>query len=331
MPRKVRLEYIGAIYHVMSRGDRRESIFSDDKDRERFVETLGETCARSGAVIYSYVLMGNHYHLLLGTPLGNLVTTMQWLQSTYTARFNARHRQCGHVFSGRYKAIPVQCDAPEYARVASDYIHLNPARAKILGEGERQLKEYRWSSFPGLCGFARLPAWVDGNTTLSWHHWNIGKQAGRRSYWRFLEGRALECEAEDAEDLKELRRGWFIGGEAFRERLQTEVDKVVDGKKRQSYSGEELRGRDEREAGRLLEKGLEVLRIEEVKGLAKNDERKQALAWLLKSHTVVGHEWVIESLNMGHRSNVTRAVSRFQKAEGSQIRKLKRKMIKCAD
>ena len=74
-----------------------------------------------------------------------------------------------------------------------------------------------------------------------------------------------------------------------------------------------------------------MLRIEEVKGLAKNDERKQALAWLLKSHTVVGHEWVIESLNMGHRSNVTRAVSRFQKAEGSQIRKLKRKMIKCAD
>ena len=76
----------------------------------------------------SYVLMSNHYYLLLETPQGNLVDGMTWLQSTYTARFNARHKQRGHVFQGKYKAIAVDSDEPKYARVVSDYIHLNQAR-----------------------------------------------------------------------------------------------------------------------------------------------------------------------------------------------------------
>ena len=205
MPRKARLEYEGAIYHVMSRGDRREAIFLDDKDRERFLETLEEMCQKSGAVIYSYVLMGNHYHLLLGTPLGNLVAAMTWLQSTYTARFNARHKQCGHVFAGRYKAIPVQENIPEYALVVSDYIHLNSARAKMLGEGS--LREYRWSSFPALCGFEPLPEWVNGKSLFGWHRWDIGNRKDRRAYWRYLESRARECPEGDVDELKELRRG----------------------------------------------------------------------------------------------------------------------------
>ena len=102
MARSVRIEYEGAVYHVMSRGDRGESIFWDDEDRRRFLSTLGEACERSGAGILSYVLMGNHYHLLMATPEGNLVATMKWLQGTYTARFNARHRLRGHLFQGRY-------------------------------------------------------------------------------------------------------------------------------------------------------------------------------------------------------------------------------------
>jgi len=101
MPSKVRIEYEGATYHVMIRGNQRQAIFADDRDREVFLKTVGETCERTKALIYSYVLRGNHYHLLMNTPRGNLVAAMQWLQSTYTTRYNARYRKCGHLFAGR--------------------------------------------------------------------------------------------------------------------------------------------------------------------------------------------------------------------------------------
>ncbi len=146
MPRKVRVEYEGALYHLMSRGDRREPIFKGDKDRELFLETLGEACARTGWVVYSYVLMRNHYHLLVFTPEANLVRGMKWLQGAYTQRFNIRHTFCGHLFQGRYRALLVDPEEPEYARVVSDYIHLNPARAGLEVVREKGLEGYRWSS-----------------------------------------------------------------------------------------------------------------------------------------------------------------------------------------
>ena len=111
MPRKNRVEFEGAIYHVMDRGDRREAIFLDDKDRERFLETLGEACDKTGWRVHAYVLLGNHYHLMVQTPSANLVRGMSWLQSTYTVRFNRRHSMSGHLFQGRYKAVVVDgCD-----------------------------------------------------------------------------------------------------------------------------------------------------------------------------------------------------------------------------
>jgi REP element-mobilizing transposase RayT len=91
----------------MSRGNQGTAIFRDDKDRERFLETLEAACARTGWQIHAYVLMGNHYYLLLETPEGNLVTGMKWLQGTYTRRFNARHRVFGHLLQGRCKAVIV--------------------------------------------------------------------------------------------------------------------------------------------------------------------------------------------------------------------------------
>ena len=94
MPRSVRLEYPGAIYDVLSRGDRREAIFAGDVDREMFLACLAEMCGRTGLRVHSYVLMGNHYHLLLETPEPNLVAGMKWLQGTYTQRFN-RERMPG--------------------------------------------------------------------------------------------------------------------------------------------------------------------------------------------------------------------------------------------
>src|SRR5579863_329737 len=107
MPRQLRREYAGGIYHVMNRGDRREEIFLDDEDRERFLASLGEACQKTEWQVQAYCLMPNHFHLVLETPRPNLVTGMKWLLGVYTRRFNIRHRLCGHLFGGRYKALIV--------------------------------------------------------------------------------------------------------------------------------------------------------------------------------------------------------------------------------
>ena len=110
MARKARVEFEGAVYHVLERGDRREAIFQDDADRRRFLETLGEACARTAWRVHAFVLMGNHYHFMLETPQANLVAGMRWFQTTWTMRFNRRHGLCGHLFQGRYKAArPSPC------------------------------------------------------------------------------------------------------------------------------------------------------------------------------------------------------------------------------
>ena len=92
MARKGRVEYAGAIYHVMSRGNGGEAVFWDEEDRHRFLSLLGEVCVRQGRLVHAYVLLDNHYHLLLETPEPNLVSGMKWFLGTYTQRFNARHK-----------------------------------------------------------------------------------------------------------------------------------------------------------------------------------------------------------------------------------------------
>ena len=127
MPRKVRVQYPGAIYHLMSRGDRREDIFADDRDRERFLETLEGTCRKTGWQVLAYCLMSNHFHLVIETPQPSLTAGMKWLLSTYTLRYNRRHKELGHLFSGRYKALIVEGGGHGYLRTVCDYVHLNPA------------------------------------------------------------------------------------------------------------------------------------------------------------------------------------------------------------
>src|SRR5580704_6069998 len=147
MPRKPRLEYPGAIYHLMNRGDRREDIVADDADRQRFAETLGEACGKTGWQVHAYCLMRNHFHLVVETPQANLVAGMQWFLGTYTARFNRRHKLFGHLFSGRYKSLIVDGSGSGYLKTVCDYVHLNPVRAGLLRRAQ-PLQAYRWSSWP---------------------------------------------------------------------------------------------------------------------------------------------------------------------------------------
>lgn len=147
MARKLRIENPGALYHVMNRGDRQEPIFRDDRDRESFVAMLAEACRNADWQVHAYCLMGNHFHLVVGTPKGNLVAGMKWFLGTYTARFNRRHQLFGHLFSGRYKALVIDGESPGYLRTVCEYVHLNPVRARLV-RPEVPLRWYRWSSYP---------------------------------------------------------------------------------------------------------------------------------------------------------------------------------------
>src|SRR5436190_24346325 len=123
MPRKLRVEYPGAIYHVMNRGDRREPIFTDNEDRKRFLACLGERCDKTDWQVHAWCLMANHFQLVVETPRGNLVAGMKWFLGTYTARFNRRHKLFGHLFSGRYKAVVVDGPGKGYLKTVCDYVH----------------------------------------------------------------------------------------------------------------------------------------------------------------------------------------------------------------
>ena len=147
MARKLRVQYPGAIYHVMNRGDHLEVIFRDDQDPQLFLRTLDEGCTRADWQVHCFCLMSSHFHLVIETPRANLAEGMKWLLGTYTCRFNRKHKLFGHLFSRRYKAKPVDAGGTGYLKSACDYVHLNPVRAGLLSP-EQPLQSYRWSSYP---------------------------------------------------------------------------------------------------------------------------------------------------------------------------------------
>ncbi|MFQ5903814.1 MAG: transposase [Candidatus Binatia bacterium] len=143
MGRPLRIEYPGALYHITSRGIERRRIFLGNSDRVKFLEILEDYHERYGILIHSYVLMDNHYHLVLETPRGNLLKVMHGINGGYTGYFNRRYGRAGHLFQGRYKGILV--DKNPYLLQLSRYVHLNPVTAEIVeGPGT-----YRWSSYGG--------------------------------------------------------------------------------------------------------------------------------------------------------------------------------------
>jgi REP element-mobilizing transposase RayT len=209
MARPIRVEFPGAVYHVMARGNERREIYRDDRDRRRFLDTLGQAAEQYGLRVYTYCLMPNHYHLLVGTPRGNLSRALGWIQATYTARFNARRRRRGHLFQGRFKAQLVEAD--EYGRWLVEYIHLNPVRprrrgARIPRERATELARYEWSSHRDYARLRSRPAeWL----CLDWlAYWGRGRREAQAEYRRSM-GRAFGRAVNNP--WEELRRGLVLG------------------------------------------------------------------------------------------------------------------------
>jgi putative transposase len=335
MARKPRIEFAGAVYHVISRGDRGEPIYQDDEDRRFFLQFLGEVCERTGWLIHAFVVMTNHYHLLLETPEANLVVGMKWLQGTYTQRFNLRHGLGGHLFQGRYKALLIDGEEPGHFLQASSYIHLNPVRAGLV-KANQPLRIYPWSSFPSYVASPRKRIeWVYVDRVMGELGYQKDSRGSRQKYGRYMEELAKRSREGDGkremeEKWKPLRRGWYMGGEGFLSRLLELMGKNLEGKSRESYWGDELRDHDERQALKMLKKGLEGLGINksELEAQAKGAVEKQVLAWWLRKKTVVSRRWISEELGMGDLSRVTSAVRKVNMGKEREIRRCKMQLEK---
>ncbi|RLB68707.1 MAG: hypothetical protein DRH04_06575 [Deltaproteobacteria bacterium] len=152
MARSLRIQYPGAFYHVMHRGNGGREIFVDDVDRFSFLDFLARSIDIYDIRLHCYVLMGNHFHLLVETPRGNLSEFMRHFNISYTAYFNKRYRRIGHLYQGRYKSVLVEQES--FLTMVSRYIHLNPVRIKTFQEASVEelmayLHDYQWSSFNG--------------------------------------------------------------------------------------------------------------------------------------------------------------------------------------
>jgi len=146
--RPLRIEYAGALYHVTSRGDRREDIYFDDDDREIWLAVFAQVCARFNWRCHAWCLMDNHYDILIETIEGNLSKGMRQLNGVYTQQSNRKHGLYGHLFQGRYKAILVEREA--YLLELSRYVVLNPVRAGMA----KDIDDWKWSSYPAMMGDA---------------------------------------------------------------------------------------------------------------------------------------------------------------------------------
>lgn len=201
MARPLRIEYPGAFYHVINRGQRQEPIVEDDHDRQRFVACLEKMCGQYATRIHAYCLMTNHYHLILETSEANLSRAIQWLNVSYASYFNRKHQYAGHLFQGRYKAIVGEAD--EYLESLSRYIHLNPVRAHIV----KKPGDYAWSSCQYFVKSQKTPDWINLDRTLS----GFGKTArvARNRY------RAYLMETDPIDPSKDRLGSLLLGSQAF--------------------------------------------------------------------------------------------------------------------
>jgi len=286
--------YPGAIYHVLNRGDRREDIFKADLDRKGFLCTLEEACQKTEWQVHAYCLMRNHFHLVIETPQGNLVAGMKWLLGVYTKRFNIRHRFCGRVFAGRYKAVPVDGSGDGYLRTVCDYVHLNPARAKVISPGSR-LENFGWSSYPMyLRPAGQRPPWLRVDRLLGEKGIGRDSAAGRREFSRQMESRRRQ---EDGAEFDGVRQGWCLGSEEFRQELLAAAAERVGA----SHYGADRRESGEERAGRIVREELRRGGWKEgdLPGKRKGDEFKVRLARRLRRETTMSLKWIAGRLHMG--------------------------------
>ena len=247
MSRPVRIDIRDGWCHVTARGLERREVFRDERDHGHFLELLEAMVSRHGVVVHAYVLMGNHYHLLIQTPHANASRALQWLNVSYSVWFNRRHNRSGPLFQGRFRSVPVDGNG-SWALELSVYVHLNPVRINGLGLGKREraaekagmaqeperdvmrarlktLREHRWSSYGAYAGYQRKPAWLTCEDL--WQRARRDDLDGKRSYREDVEERLKQGVKEGGWDR--LTAGLAIGSVEFTEGMR----RLVKGDRRE--------------------------------------------------------------------------------------------------
>jgi putative transposase len=302
MARPPRLEFEGAIYHVINRGNYRKDLFGEKGAAEAFERALFEACEKCGWIVHAYVLMSNHYHLALETPEANLVRGMAWLQGTFANRFNRFHGERGHVFQSRYQSILIEEGRPLLGLV--DYIHLNPVRAGLLALPD--LGHHSFSSYPkffrkhppdGLCR-ARFLASLEFPDSVR----------GMRKYAQHLETVEERDPARHDELTRRYCTGWAVASAEYRRGIKKQFA-AVSGKA--GWPGGAIRelreAKWERELAALLRKARKSR--QEIGAAAKSAEWKVRIAREMKRRTTATNPWLAEELNMGHPSRVCNLIN----------------------
>lgn len=301
--RKLRLEYEGAVYHVISRGNYRANVFRGEKTKAAFLKCLGEASVKSGWRVHAWCVMSNHYHLCFTTPRPNLVEGMRWLQATFSMRFNRLRNERGHVFQGRYKALLVEPDA---AGVVCHYIHLNPTRARIIPMEE--VAKWPWTSLQMLVGKADRPDWYAPEPALAHAGGLADTKMGQKQYLAYLGCLQEDDERKKALEFDRLSKGWAVGTKGFKKELLKEHQHLERTVERGNGSPREL-------SAELWQDRLNVYleRLgkskKEIAADPKGAPWKVAVANGMKTTTTASNPWLAAHLNMGSPFRLTRLVT----------------------
>lgn len=308
MPRKLRLEFPGACYHVINRGNYRVDVFKADRTKAAFEACLFEACAKSGWLLHAFVIMRNHFHLAVETPDGNLVAGMQWLQATFANRFNRMRNERGHLFQGRYKALLVEEGEP-LGRVCH-YIHLNPIRAGI--KSPDRLKEYRHSSYWFLEHADCRPAFFRPQTALTAAGRLADTRGGRARYAEYLDRQARKRPGEGVHVGASLSRGWALGSTQFKSALIRDHAVAALTRAWESVGAKEIRDRQWTAAlaSILKQAGLSV---SQCRARRKCDPGKLAIAAWMKTRTQASAPWLCQQLHLGSPDAFRRNLSHYRR------------------
>lgn len=322
MARKIRLEFAGACYHVINRGNYRRDLFTGEGAAESFQRCLFEACGAFTWRLHAFVIMRNHFHLAVETPEPNLSEGMKWLQGTWAMRFNRYRGETGRPFQGRYKALHVE---PGYALAqVAHYIHLNPVRAGVVTS--ENLLKYPHSSLPCFAAPKRS-AILEGSTVL---RESGGLPDTRRGWHRYLE--YLGVMAEEERRLREkkfgrLSRGWVVGSREFKSGLKKELAERVGAESRFAVLGADRTAQLFARATLWEEKLQEIAKAFRIAlhslPAAKSAPPKLILAAMMKHTTSTTNRWLAERLHMGKASSIGALVRQFRLKGGPQTKEFK--------
>lgn len=299
MARKPRLQFEGAIYHVINRGNYRRDIFETAGAAQAFEQCLFEACTQAGWRLYAYAIMRNHFHLAVQTPRANLVEGMHWLQGTFAIRFNRFRDERGHLFQSRYRAILVEA-GPHLARVVN-YIHLNPVRAGIVPL--EQLAQFRWCSYRRFLRGER-PEFLVCEDWLQDLGGLADSPEGWKRYHEYLDWLAADPEEQKRQAFDKMCSGWAIGSDGWRKDLAKDHAETVA---LSALRGPEVRELKEAAWAVVLKQLLAEQRKtnDEIVADGRTAAWKVDLALKMREKTTATNEWIAGALGMGKGSSLS--------------------------